>query len=455
MTTSDRHSFLSADAQGVEGSVPAAGALPGRLAGLLAGVQDRLAARARSIRGRAVFVSGKVVLVDPLALLKERTVEPGDAIFADAVLRAGENSRALVLLEDGSELWLAENSELDLSDWSASASVRALRLRAGRAMVFVARQAKRFVVQLRHGVQVEALGTAFDVDAMHDRSISVDVIHGQVVLRNLEGEIAGKMGDRLSTLAGAAPKKTRGGLDASSRWMRESMALMAPETLADPSWTPRGPLWKNYRKVADPVGHALARVRLAAIRVLLPIAVFGALVWTVIHGVDVLVLRPAFTPAEMLAAVEQLKAEQREKHGPAAQALERENEIGFVAEGPAGDLRWTALSPEALRDIQNAAIPEEFKQSLFENARRGRAERIRPTEQNVVEIDGVRFDFRADAEATSDLVRWLASNGFSEREARLRGEQGLRQSVRERLPESMRAEARIPILFMDTPEEER
>src|SRR5690606_3945212 len=85
--------------------------------------------------------------------------------------------RALVRLDDGSDVWLAEGARLELSGWSERR--RQLRLVAGRALALVASQLGRpFVTSTPHG-EIAVTGTAFEADARAD-SLEVSVHHGSV-----------------------------------------------------------------------------------------------------------------------------------------------------------------------------------------------------------------------------------------------------------------------------------
>jgi hypothetical protein len=448
MTFSDRQSPSDPSTQPAlsHEAIPVAG-LPSRLEGMLAGIQDRLAARARSSRARALFVAGKVTLSDPLTR-SERLISAGDLIATDMTLRVGERgSRVMLRLDDGSELWLGENSELNLSSWSATGSRQIVQLEAGRVLAFVAKSARRFVIQWRRGTQVEAIGTSFDVTAT-EADIRVDVLSGVVALRNIKGEATGSLGDRLESLAEALPRRRRGSVTSARHWMRETLALTGAANSED--WTSAlgGPLEHAYRHVAPQTpwaaiwGWATAsRQSLLAGATLFALA--GA-AWSA-HSQGLFQPAPRFSTEEVVAAAFELQQRQVKKYGKAAEAMKREGEVGVVREDAAGKLNWVALNERDLRDIESAGIPDDLKNNLIAGAA-GIRERGAAPSGNIIQLGETRIDYANDVLATSDFVKWLSANGVPKAEAKRRAALGLSHSIRERLPEEYR-HASIPITF--------
>jgi hypothetical protein len=448
MNRPERQSGQDAAAPSPGEALPVEG-LPPALQAKLAGIQDRIAARARSAKALAMFVSGKVSVFDPLTR-NERLVRAGDSLSAEMVVSAGDGgSRAMLRLDDGSEVWLGENSELDLSRWGGAR--RTLLLERGRLLAFVAKNAaKRFVVQLRQGAQVEAVGTSFDVLA-GDSGARVDILSGLVTLRDKRGEISGSFGDRLLIRPEGPPRKARGSLSGAQAWLREAFELTG--AAGSPEWSMRqNPLWSTYRNVSRPAAVARGQAWLARWgRWLLAAAALGALAASSLQGYreGVFLKKESYSREEVMAAAFELQQRQVRKYGPEAAQAQPPYEAGVVRQARGGSMEWVALSDRDLQDIENAGIPDDLKKSLLAGAAKAR-ERGGLPKGDVIELGETRIDYSYDVLATSDFVKWLASEGFSRAEARRRAALGLAQSIRERLPEEYRESASIPVTFDET-----
>jgi hypothetical protein len=269
-------------------------------------------------------------------------------------------------------------------------------------------------------------------------------------MRNRKGNLTGKLGDRLEILAGDLPRKRRGTPAASSRWMREAQTLTGASQSDDWLSIRDGVLKHAYRNATRSAVVAAAGAWMASSRndvaALAAVGVLGATAWNA-HEQGLLFAEERFSREEVAAAVNQLQREQIEKHGEKAESEAPENELGVMHPDSNGRLRWHALSEQDLNNLQNAAIPESLKRNLIAGAARARESGSVPVSNNVIELDGATIDYSNDALATGDFVKWLEHSGVSREEAKRRAAMSLSHSIRERLPEPYRREARIPVYF--------
>lgn len=168
--------------------------------------------RAESFVATLVLVQGDTDILDPDAG-RPRAAEQGIRISSHTRI-AVRSGRALVRMDDGSDIWLAAGAVLDLGGWDRA--VRLVRLVAGRALALVAREATRpFRVRTTVG-EATALGTAFETHATAD-AVEVSVLHGTVELRTIRGAATLERGWAGSARIAAPPERRPLAPD-SGRW---------------------------------------------------------------------------------------------------------------------------------------------------------------------------------------------------------------------------------------------
>lgn len=180
-------------------------------------VRSALKQRAESFVATLEFVSGGVDIEDPLTATL-RGAETGQRLARGMKLHV-RSGRALVRFDDGSDVWLATGTTLDLSPWSEAA--RSLRLVAGRALALVAREVKRpFVIATAQG-EVRALGTAFETHA-DAGLLSVSVLHGRVAVKTLAGTVEAVQGRLVQAIEGMPLRTSRvAGLPSIADWLAD------------------------------------------------------------------------------------------------------------------------------------------------------------------------------------------------------------------------------------------
>lgn len=163
-------------------------------------LRELLRERATSFVATLVLLNGTAEVFDPQSK-RARSIEAGVRIAAATRLRV-LSGRALVRLDDGSDVWLAAGAELDFSSWSERA--RRIGLLAGKALALVAREARRaFEIHASAGT-ILVTGTAFEADTTGG-VLSVAVLHGSVELATDRGRVRARKGDLAEARPAAEP----------------------------------------------------------------------------------------------------------------------------------------------------------------------------------------------------------------------------------------------------------
>jgi len=176
--------------------------------------------RGASFVATLVFASGKMIIEDPLSPWKQRSVEQGAKLASGCKLTV-RDGRALVRLNDGSDLWLSPGAVLDLSPWALS--TRHLRLLAGHALALVAHDVFRpFRVLSRLGA-VQVTGTSFSVSAgtIERPALDVAVLHGGVLLQPERGDAQAVTSGRLGSIGSSGPLAVRKLSDTDTKSLNE------------------------------------------------------------------------------------------------------------------------------------------------------------------------------------------------------------------------------------------
>jgi len=163
-------------------------------------LRELLRERAVSFVATIVLLHGTAEVFDPTTK-RSRPVEAGVRIAAATRLRV-LSGRALVRLDDGSDVWLAAGAEVDFSSWSERA--RRIGLLAGKALALVARETRRaFEVKAPVG-SILVTGTAFEADTTGG-VLSVAVLHGSVELATDRGRVRARKGDLAEARPASSP----------------------------------------------------------------------------------------------------------------------------------------------------------------------------------------------------------------------------------------------------------
>lgn len=160
--------------------------------------------RARSFVGTLVFLNGEAELRDAISG-SAVPAETGIRISSECTL-AMKRGCGLVRLDDGSDLWLSEATEIDFSAWGGPR--RDLRLVLGRMLALVAREAARPFQVVTPVAQITVTGTAFEASAAAD-ALEIAVFHGSVECRSAAGQARARRGDGVQVKAGGAPQVRR------------------------------------------------------------------------------------------------------------------------------------------------------------------------------------------------------------------------------------------------------
>lgn len=174
-------------------------------------VNRRLAEVRATIRSRAAggggvieLLSGEGEVFDP-ATSRLHAAERGAYLCGDMQLRLA-TGRALVRLDDGSDVWLAAGSTLGFGPWDRGS--RHIRLLAGRLLAIIAEAADRpFHAHTSIG-EVFVTGTAFELSTAAG-AFQVDVLHGSVEVRTQRGTAHATRGNTVSASQSTAPKVDR------------------------------------------------------------------------------------------------------------------------------------------------------------------------------------------------------------------------------------------------------
>jgi hypothetical protein len=168
--------------------------------GALNPLRELLRERATSFVATLVLLQGTAEVIEP-ATKRSRPVEAGVRISAATRLRV-LSGRALVRLDDGSDVWLASGAEIDFSSWSERA--RRIGLLAGKALALVARETRRaFEINAPAGT-ILVTGTAFEADTTGG-VLSVAVLHGSVELATDRGRVRARKGDVAEARPASSP----------------------------------------------------------------------------------------------------------------------------------------------------------------------------------------------------------------------------------------------------------
>ena len=163
-------------------------------------LRELLRERATSFVATLVLLHGTAEVIEP-ATKRSRPVEAGVRISAATRLRV-LSGRALVRLDDGSDMWLASGAEIDFSSWSERA--RRIGLLAGKALALVARETRRaFEINAPAGT-ILVTGTAFEADTTGG-VLSVAVLHGSVELATDRGRVRARKGDVAEARPASSP----------------------------------------------------------------------------------------------------------------------------------------------------------------------------------------------------------------------------------------------------------
>lgn len=184
------------------------------------------------------FLQGAAEVLDPLCAAPHEAVV-GARLATGVSLRVTQG-RALVRFDDGSDLWIAEGSSLELSAWSER--VRSARLLVGKLFAFVAPDARRpFAIGTAHG-EAAVLGTAFELITDADHA-SVSVYHGCVELRTDLGRVQARAQHSAFTRGGGAPLSSRMERPAMPGWLGTAEATAANPSVAS--------AWNAVRATGD------------------------------------------------------------------------------------------------------------------------------------------------------------------------------------------------------------
>ncbi|MEM1215973.1 MAG: FecR domain-containing protein [Bacteroidota bacterium] len=112
-------------------------------------------------------------------------LRPGEAVaptLLSVVTEADE--RREVILPDGSSVWLNQNSTLRYPTTFATAE-RKVDLRGEAYFTVQANPAQPFKIKAQYGVEVEVLGTEFNLSTRNNAHLSLQVDEGKVAMRHL------------------------------------------------------------------------------------------------------------------------------------------------------------------------------------------------------------------------------------------------------------------------------
>lgn len=171
---------------------------------LRAAVQATVSRRARSFIGTLVLVDGEVELFDPLTQAT-REATAGIRISRDVQV-AVSSGRALIRMDDDSDIWVEQGSVLDLSHWRLKE--RHLFLRSGRLLALVAPLSRRYFRVSSPAGAVMVTGTAFELAVAPD-SLLVSVMHGSVQVDNAHGQVTARRGMQVHATGACAPQQAR------------------------------------------------------------------------------------------------------------------------------------------------------------------------------------------------------------------------------------------------------
>jgi hypothetical protein len=170
----------------------------------LALLRKTLRDRAESFVGTLEYLRGEAEIFDA-ALNRSRAIEAGVRLAKGTRLTI-KSGRALVRLDDGSDVWLAEGATVDFSAWSASS--RTFRALGGKFLALVAEQAGAPFRALTPFGDVCVAGTAFEADASRE-ALSVTVLHGGVLVSNALGAVRVRQGRGARSTPAEAPSTFR------------------------------------------------------------------------------------------------------------------------------------------------------------------------------------------------------------------------------------------------------
>ncbi|MBI5153688.1 FecR domain-containing protein [Candidatus Poribacteria bacterium] len=197
----------------------------------LARLRGQLRERAESVVATLVLLQGTAEVDDQLSA-RPREAEAGVRLAKGTTLHV-KTGRALVRLDDGSDVWLAAGARLDLSPWSQTA--RAIALRTGRLLALVATEVQRPFRTLTPIGEILVTGTAFEAHAT-PHALDVAVLHGSVEVAASGSRVRASRGREVSAALNQAPvvSRMKSGTDR-FRWV-EGAAASASNTRIQPAF---------------------------------------------------------------------------------------------------------------------------------------------------------------------------------------------------------------------------
>jgi len=158
--------------------------------------------RAHSFVATLVVLDGMVQIRDNLSVTSRPGIE-GLRISRDVLVEVTKG-RALLRMDDGSDVWLQEGSLLDLSSWKADQ--RRLELRFGHLLAMVVPLSRALFRVSSPAGQVIVTGTAFEFRASAT-NILVAVLHGSVQVTNRHGQFSARRGMQVRASTATSPMR--------------------------------------------------------------------------------------------------------------------------------------------------------------------------------------------------------------------------------------------------------
>ncbi|TAJ11520.1 FecR family protein [Marinilabiliaceae bacterium JC017] len=130
-----------------------------------------------------------------------------DKQVADVVIETMPGQTSKTTLPDGSVAWLNSNSKLTFSAGFGNNNKRQLQLEGEVFLEVTKDPSKPFTVATPYGINIEVLGTSFNLEAYNDQFIKTTLIEGSVAIKNNSGHLLAQLKPGQQALASPRENK--------------------------------------------------------------------------------------------------------------------------------------------------------------------------------------------------------------------------------------------------------